>query len=470
MAMKKLTIEMMQELAIQKGGKCLSTEYTNSWTKLTLECGKKHIFKMCPSHIRHGEWCPKCFGRGKTIKDMEDFAKNNGGECLSSAYLGMLVKHQWKCLEGHTWWATPAHIQQGEWCPECCSGINERRCRLIFESLLGVALTRKRPKWLKNNLGRLMELDGYNDELKLAFEYQGIQHYKEYPLYFHKESGIYAYSLRKDEEKRTLCKNNGIVLVEVPYIIKPFEMKDFIIEELILNGFWNKINFDAEINFSRANISKEHQLLDEIKKICIAKSGECLTEYYTSSKTKVKVICNNGHIWESTPGNIKSGYWCPECFNSRRGTTRKLTMGDMHALAKKNGGEFLSLEYINNSVKHIWKCSKNHIWEALPGNVKAGHWCPICARKICGDKLGLSIDNAQELAKCMGGWCLSAGYTNDRTKLEWKCSENHVWFASYADIRRGRWCHICSRKNLWNRRRYNLEYNRGGDLLWKNLE
>ena len=80
---------------------------------------------------------------------------------------------------------------------------HEERCRAIFERLLNqkrvgerqlprLRLKKVRPSWLKNHeTGFCLELHGYCKELKLAFEYDGIQHHV-YPNPFHKskEDGV----------------------------------------------------------------------------------------------------------------------------------------------------------------------------------------------------------------------------------------------------------------------------------------
>jgi hypothetical protein len=55
----------------------------------------------------------------------------------------------------------------------------------------------------------------------------------------------------------------------------------------------------------------------------------------------------------------------------------------MNKTAEIRGGLCLSEQYINSKTKLKWQCSKGHVWEALPTNVKnKGSWCPICAIKI----------------------------------------------------------------------------------------
>ena len=63
----------------------------------------------------------------------------------------------------------------------------EEQCRLIFQSIFKrKKFPKVRPTFLRNpKTNRCLELDGYNKKLKLAFEYDGYQHYI-YPNKFHK--------------------------------------------------------------------------------------------------------------------------------------------------------------------------------------------------------------------------------------------------------------------------------------------
>ena len=137
------------------------------------------------------------------------------GTCISTIYINTHKLLRWQCQNKHEWENTLSHIQNGQWCPECSGYISERYCRAWFESIFSEKFPRKKPKWLINSRGNLMELDGYNEKLRLAFEYQGEQHYKEHH-FFHKRSSL-EQRILDDVLKKELCKRHEIILIEVPY-------------------------------------------------------------------------------------------------------------------------------------------------------------------------------------------------------------------------------------------------------------
>jgi hypothetical protein len=80
-----------------------------------------------------------------------------------------------------------------------------------------------------------LELDCYNESLRLAVEYQGEQHYKFIP-YFHKNREAFLNQKYRDELKRMRCKELGITLIEVPYTEKR-RIREFLTEQLRARGF-----------------------------------------------------------------------------------------------------------------------------------------------------------------------------------------------------------------------------------------
>lgn len=95
----------------------------------------------------------------------------------------------------------------------------EKRTRHFLESYFGEPFQKLRPSFLKNNVTggtHNLELDCYNEELGLAAEYNGEQHYKFIP-FFHKSREAFYNQKYRDELKRIYCKDRGIHLIEVPY-------------------------------------------------------------------------------------------------------------------------------------------------------------------------------------------------------------------------------------------------------------
>jgi len=65
---KKLTIELMQQIARDRGGKCLSKEYTDARTHLEWICAEGHRWKARPDSVKRGTWCKKCVRNQKFKK------------------------------------------------------------------------------------------------------------------------------------------------------------------------------------------------------------------------------------------------------------------------------------------------------------------------------------------------------------------------------------------------------------------
>lgn len=98
---------------------------------------------------------------------------------------------------------------------------NEKKCREIFENIFRRPFPSARPDFLRRKNGYCLELDGWCPELKLAFEYQGSQHYK-FNKRFHRSMEDFEKQKQRDEEKKKLCEKHGVKLIEIPYTV-PYE-------------------------------------------------------------------------------------------------------------------------------------------------------------------------------------------------------------------------------------------------------
>ena len=177
--------------------------------------------------------------------------------------------------------------------------------------------------------------------------------------------------------------------------------------------------------------------IETFKKIAIERGGECLSDSYISSKSKLEFKCCKGHIWKAIPECIKNNKtWCPICINKNI----LLTIEEMKKLAIERDGECLSDTYINNNTDLKWKCKNSHIWYAPPNRIKSAKtWCLECS----GSKRK-TIEYMREIAKEKNGKCLSEKYVGAHSNLIWECKKGHQWSSSYHQIKTSNsWCPTC---------------------------
>ena len=94
---------------------------------------------------------------------------------------------------------------------------SEAFCKQLLEKALGCKLEKKRPTWLKCE-GRNLEFDGYDQDLKVAFEYNGRHHFNN-PAWPHTTREEFEIQQRNDQAKVQLCEERGINLIVIPWSV-----------------------------------------------------------------------------------------------------------------------------------------------------------------------------------------------------------------------------------------------------------
>ncbi len=314
------TIEMYQEIAELKGGKCLSSEYVNSKSKLKFECGLGHKWAAIPNTIKMGNWCPKC-GKLKLAEKYRDsieiyhtIATEKGGKCLSTEYKNMNSRIKMECAEGHVW-ETQAHgIKMGTWCPKCAIKKAAERQRDSIETYYKIAA---------GNNGKCLSSDYKNNHSRLLFECANG----------HRWTDIAS----KIKGGKWCTKCNG-----------------------------KKIGRKTTVTIERyITIAAEH-------------NGKCLSNEYVNHKTVLEFECSQGHIWKTKASVVSTGAWCPQCYDKTRGEATRGSIETYQQIAADNGGKCLSAAYINLETKLQFVCSNGHQWQAAPYSIKRGVWCKVC--------------------------------------------------------------------------------------------
>jgi hypothetical protein len=104
--------------------------------------------------------------------------------------------------------------------------------------MTGYQFIKIRPSFLQG-----LELDGYCEELKIAFEYQGEQHYY-YNPHFHRNGirDLISQNLR-DKIKKNICDKTRIRLIIIPY---RYTFKDIEKMTCYINSFLKNISIKNE--------------------------------------------------------------------------------------------------------------------------------------------------------------------------------------------------------------------------------
>jgi hypothetical protein len=111
-------LKKMRQVAERQGGKLISPKYDTANTEYMWECEKGHRFKASFTSIKKGKWCHDCEKLG-LLEDMRQYAREKGGELLSTEYLTQASIYRWKCAKGHMWENNYKNTRTGSWCPDC---------------------------------------------------------------------------------------------------------------------------------------------------------------------------------------------------------------------------------------------------------------------------------------------------------------------------------------------------------------
>ncbi|ACC76315.1 hypothetical protein Bphy_7330 (plasmid) [Paraburkholderia phymatum STM815] len=113
----------LKAIAASLGGEVVNPIYAGIAAHYTFRCARGHEWRTKGTRILlDGTWCRACAGlrRRHTIETMQQIAIERGGRCLSAEYLGVKVRLSWECHRGHVWEASPDSILNGpSWCPNC---------------------------------------------------------------------------------------------------------------------------------------------------------------------------------------------------------------------------------------------------------------------------------------------------------------------------------------------------------------
>ena len=455
----------LQKIAKSHGGKLISKKYFTTKIRLLWECSKKHRWKTSPASVRTSKsWCPYCaieivakkVYKNKLLRlkrlriEISALAKKKNGSLLKLEYVRIGSKIRCKatycCSLNHKWVTDAYWIKKNIWCPICNSpGVREKICRVIIEWVTGYSFPKSRPIWLLNSRNKKMELDGYCEKLKLAFEHQGQQH-SEFQKFFHKTKFDLLIRKRDDKTKQELCKKYGITLILIDMSIPLEDLQSFIKIEIVksrkdLQQIINKNYFD----YTSVSLNKENEI-NKCNEVASKNGGICLSKHYINNSTKLEWECVKGHKWFAVPSSIFLGTWCPKCKNELISKSKEVDIEPIKSLIISKGGTLLNIEIVNYKRNYKVRCAKGHEWNTTRSKLNIGMWCRICSARRNGLRLKLKIEDLQKLAISRGGKLLSEHYIKAAVRMLWQCDKKHLWIANATSVKKRSWCPVCSGK------------------------
>jgi hypothetical protein len=233
-----------------------------------------------------------------------------------------------------------------------------------------------------------MELDGFNKNLKIGFEYQGEQHFRSDGLFFDKNLSneerekILEIRISDDKIKMELCKKNNVKLFILTYEDAPDDFQKIIEKQATEYGIQiDKYNFTSPIDFEKSYIREDR--LDELKSLLSRKKIRVLSNKWIATDTKYKLKCEICDYEWSALGNAffntRRVAGCRRCAHKKNIEGQKLGIEVLSDYAKKFDGKVLSKIYVRRNHEYEFKCKEGHRFKKNFNNmVYRKQFCPEC--------------------------------------------------------------------------------------------
>ena len=302
---REKTFRSVLAIARRRGGRCLSTTYTNVWAKMRWRCAEGHEWEANAFQIRHHRtWCLRCAGIHRyTLDEMREVARRRGGECLSDLYLDVARPLRWRCRAGHTWWASASNvIRQGTWCPRCYGTFRDDLVRLR--------------KIARRHGGQCLstEYEGCNEPLL----WRCRKGHEWWTKPCHIVHGSWCAICRRSgprsiltlEDMQAMASERGGQCLSTTYFNGTTHMR----WRCASGHEWEAIPASIRRgSWCPTCASTVRGTIEGLRAWAADRGGRCLSDTYDDARVPLRWQCENGHRFEALAKAVKSGTWCPRC-------------------------------------------------------------------------------------------------------------------------------------------------------------
>lgn len=217
----------------------------------------------------------------KAMRILRQTARNRGGACLDSEYMGDRWKYRFRCSRGHRWKAWFLNIKKGQWCPVCSVNIIRKKAIKWWQGAKGQRMRKRLYRQGQLNLMRLKNFAKSRGGECLSKEWLG-----------HKKP------------HRFRCGDCG----------REWETSA---GNTLTHRHWCS---SCSIRKTWAKEIRKRNTLEKMRKIAIRKGGVCLSPRWMGALANYRFRCGKcGREWETKPSVILSrGGWCRSCSQRKR--------------------------------------------------------------------------------------------------------------------------------------------------------
>ena len=231
--------------------------YMRSNVNVIITCPTHGDFEMTPQSHLNGRGCRMCGlermqkAITKSVNEFIDNAVSVHGDLYDYSlveYISSKTPVRIVCRQHGVFLQRPNNHLSGAGCPKCKSSMLESmmEAALLVKGLSFVS--QKTFDWLRNDeTGYPLYLDFYCDELGIAIECQGPQHFEPIDFFGGKES--FESLRRRDILKKELCAQHGISILYLIHkrVNKPFEENEFEDADMLIAAalYQSRVEVDA---------------------------------------------------------------------------------------------------------------------------------------------------------------------------------------------------------------------------------
>ena len=309
---KRLTIRHMQTWAKKRGGVCVSTVYSDAHTKLRWRCQEGHEWEAAPSPVKLGGWCPTC-SQGNSERIVRDICKQMFGKPFPKIKPKWLINSRGNLMEldGYCRKLSLAFEYQGIQHYEETKFFGRSPRRTLTQQKKDDA--EKRKLCLKNGVC-LIEIPYKVALLDVpTYLFRKVKDlHVDVDVKRPEEIEVANFVLPEQlRAMQAIAKERGGACLSTAYFDNHTKLRWRCVDgheweapsSGVKKGGWCPTCARAALKLT----------LGEMQAIAKGRGGVCLSKTYVSTHTKLRWRCAEGHEWEAKPSSVKSGNWCPAC-------------------------------------------------------------------------------------------------------------------------------------------------------------